>query len=135
MSSQQIGQGPGNLVADAEFKQYLANGAVVKGDVLALVGTNGYTVDQCSTILPGVVVAAETGTDVWIKCQTGGFCDFVTNDGTDVVANDLLYSGAGVAVPLALGSDIGVQGGGCFGMSLGAETGTTCTEVIIFKRV
>ena len=134
MAQQVLGQGPGNLVPDSETRMFLANGAVVKGDVLTVL-TNGYTVDQCSTILPGLVVAKESGTDVWIECVVGGFCDFITNDGTDIVANDLLYSGAGVAVPLALGTDIGVQGGGCFGMSLQAQTGTTITAAIIFKRV
>jgi hypothetical protein len=136
MSQQRIGQGPGNQVADSEVKKFKCNGTIAKGDVLTLVGTSGLTVDQCSTILPAVGVAAEGGTDgQWIDVVVSGFCNFVTNDGTDVVAGDLLYSGAGVAVPAALGTDISTTSGGCFGMSVDAETSTTCTNVIVFKRI
>ena len=47
---------------------------------------------------------------------------------------------AGEAVPYTL-AEAQTDGGGVgwlgqiFGQSLGAETGTTCTEVIIFKQI
>lgn len=141
MAQQILGQGPGNLVPDTETKMFLANGAVVKGDVVGLlVGTapmTGYTVDQCSATIQAIGVAAESGTDVWIEVVISGFCDFVTNDGTDVVAGDYLLGAAGVAQPGTIAelesdaSDI-IQ---VFGQSLSEETGTTCTEVIIFKHI
>ncbi len=140
MAQQPLGQGPGNLVPDSETKMFLANGAVVKGDVVGLSGVTGYTVDQANatTILP-IGVAKEGGTDVWIEVVISGFCDFVTNDGTDVVAGDFLIAVAGEAVPVTL-AEAGATGSAdtefaIFGQSLGAETGTTCTEAIIFKRL
>jgi len=140
MSDQTIGQGPGNLVPDSEKKSFLANGAIVKGDVVGLSGVTGYTVDQANatTILP-IGVAAESGTDVWIEVVIGGFCDYVTNNGTDVVAGDYLACVAGEAVPLTMAEADPADGTdgyelNIFGQSLGAETGTTCTEVIIYKR-
>ena len=141
MAQQFVGQGPGNLVPDTETKMFLANGTVTKGDVVGLlVGAlpmTGYTVDQCSATIQAIGVAAETGTDVWIKVVVSGFCDFVTNDGTDVVAGDYLLGAAGVAQPGTIAelesdaSDI-IQ---VFGQSLSEQTGTTCTEVLIFKRI
>jgi len=139
MAQQPIGQGPGNLVPDSETKMFLANGAIVKGDVVGLTGVTGYTVDQATatTILP-IGVAAESGTDVWIEVVVSGFCDFVTNDGTDVVAGDFLIAVAGAAAPKTLVEASGDAAVGwqvqIFGQSLGAETGTTCTEVMIYKR-
>ena len=141
MSQQSIGQGPGNLVPDTEVKHFLCNGAVSKGDVvgLLLTGTTGYTIDQCTaTTIPPIGVAAETGADgAWIKVVTSGWCDYVTNDGTDVVAGDLLVGGAGVAVPMTVAEIEGDASAApqVFGQSLGGETGTTCTECIIYKRI
>lgn len=141
-NSPTIGQGPGNLVPDTRVKRFLANGTVTKGDVVALlVGAapmTGYTVDQCSaTTLAPIGVAMETGTDVWIKVCVGGFCDFVTNDGTDVVAGDFLVGAAGVAAPttaVQLEADASLISH-VFGQSLSEETSTTCTECIIFNRL
>jgi len=144
MSQQQIGQGPGNLVPDTEYKEFLCNGAIAKGDVvgLLLTGTTGYTIDQCTTTtIPPIGVAAESGADgTWIKVVVSGWCDYVTNDGTDVVAGDMLVGGAGVAIPYTLAevqADAGHVGwfGQIIGQSLGAETGTTCTECIIYKKI
>lgn len=144
MSQQSIGQGPGNLVPDTETKQFLCNGAIAKGDVvgLFLTGATGYKIDQCTTTtIPPIGVAAASGADgEWIPVVVSGFCDYVTNDGTDVVAGDMLVGGAGVAIPKTLveaETDAGHVGWvfQIFGQSLGAETGTTCTECVIFKRI
>jgi len=143
MSQQQVGLGSGYLYADTEKRKYLANGTVTKGDVVGFVlsGTDGYTVDQCTTTtIPPIGVAAETGTDVWIDVIVSGHCNFVTNNGTDVVAGDMLVGGAGVAIPQTL-AEAQADGGGVgwlgqiFGQSLEAETSTTCTNCIIYKRV
>ena len=142
MSHLQIEGGPGNLTPGSEFRQFLANGAIVKGECVGFVGVTGYTVDQANatTILP-IGVAMESGTDVWIKVCIGGFCNYVTNDGTDVVAYDFLVStAAGVAVPYTLveaetdAAHVGFQNQ-IFGQSLQADTGTTCTACIIFRRI
>ena len=142
MSHLQIEGGPGNLTPSSEFRQFLANGAIVKGECVGFVGVTGYTVDQANatTILP-IGVAMESGTDVWIKVCIGGFCNYVTNDGTDVVAYDFLVStAAGVAVPYTLveaetdAAHVGFQNQ-IFGQSLQADTGTTCTACIIFRRI
>lgn len=134
--------GPGNLTPYTEKRQYLANGTITKGDIVGFYGTTGYTVDQANatTILP-IGVAAETGTGVWIDVIIAGFCNYVTNDGTDVVAYDFLVSDAsGHAIPYTLveaetdAGHVGFQNQ-IFGQSLQADTGTTCTAVIIFRRV
>lgn len=137
-----IGQGPGNLVPNTEYMSFKANGAIAKGDVVGfLVGTNatGYTVDQAnaSTITP-IGVAAEAAADgEWFNVIVSGYCNFVTNDGTDIVAGDFLVAGAGVAVPYTA-AELGAaptQYANVFGQALDAETGTTLTEAIIFKRI
>ena len=74
MAQQILGQGPGNLVPDSETKMFLANGAVVKGDVVGLTGSTGYTVDQATaTLIKPIGVAKESGTDVWIEVVISGF--------------------------------------------------------------
>lgn len=136
-----IGQGPGNLVPNTEYMSFKANGAIAKGDVVGfLVGTNatGYTVDQTNggTIAP-IGVAAETAADgEWFNVIVSGYCNYVTNDGTDIVAGDYLSAGAGVAVPITT-AEITLTNGGphIFGQALDAETGTTLTEAIIYKKI
>ena len=136
-----IGQGPGNLSFPTIKRQFKCNGAIAKGDVVGLYGTTGYTIDQSNTTtIIGFGVAAETGADgEWIDVVVGGYCDYVTNDGTDVVAYDFLVAGAGVVIPKTLveaetdASDVGWQNQ-IIGQSLGAETGTTCTECVIYNR-
>lgn len=143
MSQIQIEQGPGNLVPITEKRKFLANGAITKGQIVGFYGATGYTVDQANatTILP-IGVAAETAADgAWFDVVISGFCDYVTNDGTDVVAYDFLVSSAaGVAIPYTLAeaetdaTHVGFQNQ-IFGQSLEAETSTTCTAVMIYKRV
>lgn len=144
MSQQIVGQGPGNLVPDTEYKLFLANGAIAKGDVVGfLVGTSatGYTIDQCTTTtIAPIGVAAETVADgQWCRVVVSGYCDYVTNDGTDIVAGDFLVGGAGVAVPKTAAEIAGDSTVGwmaqIFGQALDAETGTTLTEAIIYKKV
>ena len=137
MAQAQILHGPGNAVPYTEKRQFKANGAITKGDVLTFYGTTGYTVDQASDILPPIGVAAETAADgEWFDVIISGFCDNVTCTTTDVGEYDMLYAVAGGDCDgIPYGTDVGVQGGGIFGMSLQAQTGTTITAAIIFKRV
>ena len=142
MAQKRIGQGVGNVAPDREYREFLANGTVTKGEFVGFVGTTGYTVDQANiTTCKAIGVARETGTDVWIKVQISGHCDFVTNDGTDVVAYDYLCSDAtGHAVPYTT-AELSTAGGTegyefhCIGQSLEAETGTTCTNVMLYKKL
>lgn len=143
MSQQMVGQGPGNLNPDTEYKQFLANGAIAKGDIVGFYGATGYTVDQANatTILP-IGVAAEAAADgEWFNVVVSGFCNYVKNDGTDVVAYDFLVSDAnGVAIPYTLveaetdAGHVGFQNQ-IFGQSLQADTGTVCTAVMVYKRI
>lgn len=134
--------GPLSPYADKEFRQYKANGAITKGEIVGFYGVTGYTVDQANaTTIPGIGVAAETAADgQWFKVQVGGLCDYVTNDGTDVVAYDLLVSSAaGVAIPYTPAEIAGDATVGfmvqVIGQSLQADTGTTCTAVMLYKKV
>ncbi len=137
MSDQIIGQGPGNLVPDSEFKLFKANGAIAKGDVVGLTGVTGYLVDQTDGgVIAPIGVAAESAADAaWFRVCVGGFCNYVTNNGTDIVAGDYLVAGAGVAVPTTT-AEIALTT--CtphlFGQALGAETSTTLTTAIIYKK-
>lgn len=134
------GQGPLNQFPETETKMYKANGAIAKGDVVGLLvhtGYTGYTVDQTDggTIAP-IGVAAETAADgAWFQVVVGGYCNYVTNNGTDIVAGDYLVAGAGVAVPTTT-AEIALTT--CtphlFGQALFAETGTTLTTAIIYKK-
>lgn len=143
MSQQMVGQGPGNLTPDTEYKQFVANGTIAKGDIVGFYGATGYTVDQANatTILP-IGVAAEAAADgEWFNVVVSGFCNYVKNDGTDVVAYDFLVSDAnGVAIPYTLveaetdAGHVGFQNQ-IFGQSLQADTGTVCTAVMVYKRI
>jgi len=138
---QQIAQGPGNTVFPTKKRKFKANGTIAKGDVVGLYGTTGYTVDQSNaTTIVGFGVAAEAAADgQWFDVVVGGWCDYVTNDGTDVVAYDFLVAVAGVVTPKTLNEaqvDAGAVGwqNQIIGQSLGAETGTVCTQCVIYNR-
>lgn len=142
MADNTPGCGPLEPTPVKEFRQYKANGAITKGEIVGFYGTTGYTVDQANaTTISPIGVAFETVADGnWFQVQVGGLCEYVTNDGTDVVAYDFLVpSAAGVAIPytaveIAGDATVGfmVQ---VFGQSLQADTSTTCTKVMLFKKV
>ena len=137
MSDQTIGQGPGNLVPDSEFKLFKANGAIAKGDVVGLTGVTGYLVDQTDGgVIAPIGVAAESAADTaWFRVCVGGFCNYVTNNGTDIVAGDYLVAGGGVAVPTTTAViALTTCTPHLFGQALGAVTGTTLTTAIIYKK-
>lgn len=137
MAQQTVGPGPSNLRAPTEKRQYVASTTIAKGDVVTFSGTTGYTVAPCSNILPPIGVAAEGATaGQWFDVIISGFCDYLTCTATDVDAYDMLYAVAGADCDgIPYGTDVGVQGGGIFGMALEAQTGTTITAAHIFKRV
>lgn len=134
MSQARVKHGPGSLVPHTEIKRYKANGAITKGDVLTFVGTTGYTVTQASAALMPIGVAAETAAaGAWFDVVVSGYCDNVTNNGDNILAYSMLFAAAdGKCDSIAYGADAGIEQGGIFGMSLEAETGTTCANVIIF---
>ena len=129
-----VGQGPGNLVCDKVVRSFKANGTVTAGEVVALYGTTGYTVDQCSATLVPIGVAITTATDGnWLDVQQYGICPVsITNDGTDIVVNDILYSdAAGACLGITAGDDQGVATFRAFGIATQADTGTTTSNVFI----
>lgn len=139
MSQQQISHGPGNANPVTEYRKFKCNGAITKGEFVALYGTTGYTIDQANatTLIP-IGVAAESGVDGgWIDVIVSGKCNYLTNDGTDVVAYDLLVSDAsGHAVPYtAAEAATNSADSRVIGQSLEAETSTTCTNVYIYKKI
>jgi len=143
MSQPTITHGPGNTTPFREFREFKANGAIVKGELVGFYGTTGYTVDQANiTTIRAIGVAAESAADgEWFSVQIAGHCNYLTNDGTDVVAYDYLVSDAsGHAVPLTtaqLDPADGTDGYEfhCIGQSLEAETGTTCENVMLYKHI
>lgn len=136
MSQAVIAHGPGNLVPFTEKRRFLASEAITKGLVVTLTGTTGYTVAICSSILMPVGVAAETAAaGEWFDVVVSGYCDNVTNNDDNILAYSMLFAAdSGACDSIAYGADAGVEIGGIFGMSLGAITGTTCTNVIIFAN-
>jgi len=143
MAEQRIMHGPGNTNPLREYRQFKANGAITKGEFVAFYGTTGYTVDQANiTTMRAIGVATETAADgEWFNVQIAGHCNYITNDGTDVVALDYLCSDASAhAVPYTT-AELSTAGGTegfefhCIGQSLEAETGTTCTNVMLYKHI
>lgn len=134
MGVQQIGQGPGNLKCDKVIRKFKANGTITAGEVVMLYGTTGYTVDQCGATNVPIGVALDTVTDGnWLNVQQYGICDVaLTNDGTDIVADDILYAAAaGGVLGITAGDDQGVTVGRAIGIATQADTGTTCSNVFI----
>ena len=139
MSQQVIGQGPGNLVPDSEVKQYFSGAAIAVGQSVGISGTTGYTVAPCNvTTIPGfgVALTAASAAGEWIDVCVSGYCALATNDGTDVVLGDLLYSGAaGTVTPLVNGAAQTLVAGGLIGMANASETGTSCVGITVFKKL
>jgi hypothetical protein len=141
----QIAGGPSNENPNAEFMYFKAGEAIAKGLLVGfeLTPADGYTVAKANiTTVRAIGVAAETAADgQWFKVQIAGYCTYLTNDGTDVVAGDYLVSDANAkAVPLTtaeLDPADGTDGYEfhCIGQSLEAETGTTCEKVILYRHI
>ena len=103
MAQQTIGQGPGNLSPEKEFKtvKNTHGAAITKGQWVAIdtVDDNGYTVvladvDAVGTALAvGVVADASIADDAFGRIQVSGFCDYATGD-TNVAAGDFLAIGS-----------------------------------------
>lgn len=141
MSDQIIGQGPGNLVPDSEFKMFLAGAAITKGQCVSLKtgdGTASYTVvlaDSNSTpVQPAIGVAAEAiASGAWGKIIVSGYAPQVLSGGS-VAAGDYLIpdTTAGTAVSGTLGTNDGLF----FGIALSADTGSPVfCDAIIYKRI
>ena len=139
MSDQMIGQGPGNLVPDSEVKKYLSSAAVVVGQCVGISGTTGYTAGPCNvTTIPGfgIALTAASAAGEWFDVCVSGYCALATNDGTNVVLGDLLYSGAsGTVTPLVNGAAQTLVAGGLVGQANASETGTSCVGITVFKKL
>jgi hypothetical protein len=137
MSVNEIGSGPSNLVPRSEFRDFLAASAITKGQFVTLSGATGYTIAAASDVLCPIGVAAETAAaGDWIRVCVAGFCDYITNDGTDITENHMLYPvAAGVANGAVYGTDVGITGGGLIGIALQGDAGTVCQATWLHKRV
>ena len=109
MSQQNVGQGPGNLVPDSEFKMFLAGAAITKGQCVSLKtgdGTASYTVvlaDSNSTpVQPAIGVAPEAiASGAWGKIIVSGYAPQVLSGGS-VAAGDYLIPIRLRVLPLAV---------------------------------
>ena len=137
MAQQSIGPGPGNLAPEQETRSFLSAATVVVGDVIAFSGATGYTVGLASDILVPIGVAKEAASSGdWFDVIISGWSDAVICTATDVGDKDLLYAvAAGECDGIPFGTDVGVQGGGLFGMALEAMTDLLITKSYIFKRI
>jgi len=138
MAQQIIGQGPGNLVPDTETKMFLCAGTIARGDVVTMSGDDGYSIIVGTDVLPPIGVASFEGgvAGDWIKVVTSGFCDYLTCTATNIVDKDLLWcDSSGDAAGITTGDDMSEESGSVFGMALQAQSGTTITAALIFKRI
>ena len=139
-----IAMGPGNPTGPpSEVIKLKCAGTIAKGKIVGfdLSAADGFSIVVCTaTTVPGFGVALEAGvTGDWINIVISGWCALVTNNGTDVVAGDLLCGGAsGEAVPVTaaeIGAADAVYPVQVIGQALTATTGTSCTSVVIWKKI
>jgi len=134
MAEQRIPAGPGNLNPKSETRQFLAGGTIVANTFVAF-GTTGYSAIECTAILQPIGIAQEAAVaGDWFDVVVGGYAPSLTNNGTDVVAGDLLYASTnGYALPLA--ASVATTGGAPGAIAIQADTSTTCTGVMVCKRI
>lgn len=122
----------GSAMPKNEFLRVKAAAAMAVGDVVSWgqTASDGITVMDATAADPvaGIVCTAAAAAGDYITIQTKGLNTVViTNDGTDIVAGDLLVPGAAVAVPVIGGNaEADLKAGLVFGQALAAETSTSC---------
>jgi hypothetical protein len=141
MSQQSIGQGPGNLVPDSEYKMFLCAAAVTKGWAVGLSGAVavaarvaagaadhrvGLSVEGADTDVADanhvIGVAMETGAqDTWIKVCTGGYCDYIVTDGSVAEGDHLIPTASPGVCGGTAGTTRDLEG---FGIALDADAST-----------
>ena len=140
MSQQNVGQGPGNLVPDSEFKMFLAGAAITKGQCVSLKtgdGTASYTVvlaDSNSTpVQPAIGVAPEAiASGAWGKIIVSGYAPQVLSGGSVAAGDYLIPDTTAGTVSGTLGTNDGLF----FGIALSADTGSPVfCDAIIYKRI
>lgn len=133
-----IPAGPGNPFGEQEFKEFLVGTAVAKGQLVTHQASDvtGYTIQPASNVLVPIGVAAQSGAaGDWVKVLVAGYCDFLTNDGTDIVSGVALKSvAAGVCATVATNVNINAECPGIVGVALRTDT-TTNTWAYFFKRL
>ena len=138
MANQVVGQGPGNLVPDSEKKMFLSGAAFSLGDLVALSGATGYTVvEATATLVPiGIAEKAATAAGEWVPVTVSGYtATTVTTDG-NADAGDVLVSAAGGAcVAVAPGSLAAGQAEHAVGVALAADSSTSLSGVMVFKKL
>ena len=131
------GQGPLSPYPDKEFKQFLAGEAISKGDWVTYLdaSTTGYTIQKLDTddtnkISFGGVAAEDIASGSWGRVQIAGFCDYFTTDGNIAAGSPI------TATATAGACGVGTVGThDIMGIALAADSSTTCTAGIIFKRL
>lgn len=141
MSDQQIGQGPGNLVPDTEYKYFLASTAITLGQCVSMEtgkGSASYSIvladSNSSPVQPAIGVAAEAiASGAWGKVIVKGYAAQVLCGGSVAAGDHLVPSTtAGTAVSGTLGTDDGLF----FGIALSADTGSPVyADAIIYGRI
>ena len=135
------GQGPGNLVADKHYMQFLAGEAISRGEIVSVSADEttdtGYAViladTDVATSLAVIGVAAEDIADgAWGKIQIAGFCDYMVTDGS-VAEGQLLHpcstAGAADSTAITTANSMG------FGIALADDSSTTLTAAYLFRRI
>ncbi len=133
MAEQRIPAGPGNLSPHSETRQFLAAGTIV-ANTFVTHSTTGYSAIECTAVLCPIGIAQEAAVaGEWFNVTVDGYHAALLNNGTDVVAGDLLYASTdGKALPLA--ASVATTGGEPGAIALQADTSTTCTGVMVVKR-
>lgn len=139
MTTQMIGQGPGNVVPDSRKKMFLAGGAVTEGQIVTLdVGAASdtavaYTIepaDSDGTNLDLVVgVAAEDiAAGAWGEVYVAGYCPKVLTDGGVAIGDPLVpHTVAGEADTMAAGEEHLVIG---YALEADHETVEECGAIL-----
>ena len=149
MSQQVIGQGPGNLVPDSEFKLFKCAAAVTKGWAVALSGATAVAALSDSSYVDGLCVegadsaAADTAGVIgvamqsgaqgdWIKVCVGGFCDYIITDGSVAEGDHLIPTTSDGVVGGTAGGTRDLLG---FGVALAADASTLLAKAYIEKKI
>lgn len=137
--SNQPGQGPYSLIPDSSSKQFMASGAITKGQVVALKvseGTASYKIvaadsDGTNLDITVGVALADIADGAWGEVCVNGYCAYVLTDGTVAAGDPLVpHTVAGEASVMAAGEEHLV-----FAHALSTDTGTTeYCDALILKR-
>ncbi len=80
-------------------------------------------------MVPCGVAAENFAASAWGKVVTGGFCNYMTCEATNIADTNVLYCDSGSdAAGDPVGTDFGVENGAFIGVTLQGQAGTTLTQ-------